>query len=74
MIVIEHHTITNCQLPLRQGIGELQIDIMVEDIPASIRILLPGHQVIALNAQHHGQPLGQQRRIQFNDKQWQFVG
>ena len=73
-VVIEHHTITHRKPPLRQGIGELQIDIMVEDIPAPVRILLPGHQVITLNTQHHRQPFGQQRRIQLSDKQWQFVG
>ena len=54
LVVIEHHTITNCELPLRQGIGKLQIDIIIEDIPASVRILLFGHQEIALNTQHHG--------------------
>ena len=47
---------------------------MVEDIPASVRILLPGHQEIALDTQHHRQLLGHQRRIQLNNIQWQFVG
>ena len=73
-VVIEHHTITNCQLPLRQGIRKLQIDIIIEYIPAFVRILLSGHQIIALNTQHHRQSFGEQRRIQFDEKQRQFVG
>ena len=62
------------QLPLGQGIGELQIDVIVEDISTPAGILLSGHQEVTLSTQHHRQSLGEQRRIQLNDIQWQFIG
>ena len=74
VIVIEHHTIADSELPTRQGIGELQIDIIINDIPTPVRALLLRHEEIALDTQHHRQALGKQRCIQLNDIQRQFVG
>ena len=64
---IEHHTITHCKPPLGQSIGELQVDIIVEDIPTLIRILLTGHLEISLKTQRHRQLLREQRRIQLRN-------
>ena len=48
LVVIEHYTVTSCQLPLGQGVGELQIDVIIVDIPASSGILLLSHQEVTL--------------------------
>ena len=73
-IVIEHHAIADCEVPLRQGIGELQIDIVVEDVPPLVGILLSGHEEVSLDAKHQGEAFGQEGCIQFEGVQWHGIG
>ena len=72
-VVVEHHTMSCRKAPMRQGIGELQIDIMVENAPAPVCSFLPGHLVIPFHACHQIQPLHRQRCIQFQYKHRQLV-
>ena len=72
-VTIEHDAVTHCKAPSGQGIGELQVGVVIEDMPTPVSGLLLCHEVIALDTRHHRQVLGKQRRIQFDNIHGQLV-
>ena len=73
LVVVEHDTVSHREPPLRQGVGELQIDIVVEHLPVPVRALLTGHEVVSFYTRHHRQPFDGQGGVQFEHEHGQLV-
>ena len=53
LVIIEHDTIADGELPTGQGISKLQVDIIIESVPTPVAILMVSHEEITLYTQHH---------------------